>query len=103
VLSAAPVTLVRDGLGHFDLDGYFEHVNGLDHHYADSKIEVARRFVSSLTAPPETILLIGDTTHDFDVAREVGIQCILYSGGHHHPDRLQKCGVPVITSFAELF
>jgi phosphoglycolate phosphatase len=102
VLSAASVTLVRDGLSHFQLEPFFEHVNGLDHHYADGKLTIAQAFMERLALSPETVLLIGDTTHDFHVAQSVGIDCILFKGGHHAPARLQACGVPLCTSLQEL-
>ena len=48
------------------------------------------------------VLLIGDTTHDFEVARELEIDCILVSHGHQDKERLTQHGVPVFDSFNEL-
>jgi len=47
-------------------------------------------------------LLIGDTTHDFDVATEIGADCILVASGHQNHKNLQQCGVPVFDSIKEL-
>ncbi len=47
-------------------------------------------------------LLIGDTIHDFEVAREIGADCLLIANGHQSKGRLLTCGVPVLNSLTEL-
>lgn len=101
ILSAADVTLLQECVGHYNLTSYFEAVLGLNHHYADGKLGIAREYMEKISVPPENILFIGDTRHDYDVARAIGVDCILFSGGHHPIEKLQRCGVPVIHSLGE--
>ena len=49
----------------------------------------------------EKIALIGDSTHDWEVATALGLQCVLVSNGVMNADRLVKHGVPVASSLTE--
>ena len=40
--------------------------------------------------------MIGDTVHDFEAARELGADCILYSGGHAPYEKLAELGFPIV-------
>lgn len=102
ILSAASVSLVQQGLEHFGLDSFFADIHGLDHHYAEGKLAQAQAFLSHCTSAPETVLLIGDTTHDHQVASAVGMDCVLIPAGHHALERLQACGVPLCTTLQDL-
>ena len=55
---------------------------GLDDYYAACKIANGKRLVKDLGVDKSEILLVGDTTHDFDVAKAIGADCVLVSGGH---------------------
>lgn len=46
--------------------------------------------------------MIGDTVHDAEVAAAMGVQCVLYSGGHQPPARLAAAGCPVIPRLSRL-
>ena len=46
--------------------------------------------------------MIGDTNHDFEVARELGIRCILVADGHQSEERLKETGAEVVSSLSEL-
>jgi len=85
------------GIGHF-----FGHVSGLGDHYAHSKLEAGKVLLAKLPHPPADLLLIGDTLHDFEVAAELGIACLLTANGHQSHDRLKSAGVSVIGDLAQL-
>ena len=54
--------------------------------------EVGRRgriWVEELALPRRKILLVGDTLHDLEVARELGVDCVLVAAGHHPESRLR--------------
>ena len=42
------------------------------------------------------VVLIGDTIHDFEVANEIGVDCILFQAVIKSKKRLLKCGVHCI-------
>lgn len=86
----------------FNINKYFDKIVGLSHNYATSKIENGIKLIDSIKADKNEILLIGDTTHDCEVARETGINAIAVSNGHHTADRLQKCNFPVFGNLKEV-
>ena len=85
------------GVNHF-----FEKIYGLDDHYAHGKTDVGLKLIKDLGLPASTLLFIGDTLHDAEVACEIGIDCILIPNGHHTEERLRECSFPVIGSLNEL-
>ena len=102
ILSAGRETDLRRFVAHYRLEGYFDEVRGLSDHYAVSKSEVGRRLVETLAVAPDRVVMIGDTTHDYHVASEMGVDCILVADGHQSLPRLQRTGAPVFRSLAEL-
>ncbi|NNL20101.1 MAG: HAD family hydrolase [Ignavibacteriaceae bacterium] len=89
---------------HFSIKKYFKYIVGLDNIYASGKMNLGKKLLSLIrqNGKDENILLIGDTTHDFEVAQELGIYCVLVSHGHQDKARLLKHGVLVFDSFKEL-
>lgn len=81
---------------------YFEHVSGLDNHYAASKVENGKQLILAQNLRADQLLLIGDTVHDYEVACELGCQCVLIANGHQSRTILETAGVPVIDALQEL-
>jgi phosphoglycolate phosphatase len=103
ILSAAKRTSVEELLGRFRLREYFEDVVGLDDHYAAGKTELGLDWLGRSSSPRDSIVLVGDTVHDFEVAEAMGIRCVLVAAGHHARDRLERCGCPVVSRLTDLF
>lgn len=81
---------------------YFEHVSGLDNHYAASKVDNGKQLITGQNLHADQLLLIGDTVHDFEVACELGCQCVLIANGHQSRSVLESTGVPVIDEIRDL-
>lgn len=90
-------TVEKYGILHF-----FDNIVGLTDHGAGSKAENAKKLVSKLGIPLDEIFLIGDTSHDKEVADFVGCNCILVESGYESRERLLKSGTIVIPSIKEL-
>ena len=90
-------TLKLKGILHF-----FEGVAGLKDHYAVSKIEQGKQLINDFKIDRVKTRLIGDTIHDFEVATELGIKCILIADGHQTSNRLEKTGGIVIDDLKQL-
>ena len=88
ILSASEITLLERMLKERGIRDFFNHVVALSNRHASSKLEQGKQLLKTLALPPEELLLIGDTNHDHDVATELGIQCILLTGGHQSEHRL---------------
>lgn len=97
VLSASRQDFLEDATHQLGITAYFKRLNGMDNHHGHSKAEVGKQWVAALDVPPESVLMIGDTVHDYEVAREMGIECWLLAGGHQHPDRLAACQAAVFS------
>ena len=93
---------MAEEMGYFNILGHFKTFSGLSHNYANGKAELGRQLIENENIITDNTVLIGDTTHDFDVAISIGIDCILIEGGHHSKNRLNKCGVRVINDLDEL-
>lgn len=102
ILSAAEQTQLITLLKNFKIDRFFEEVSGLDNIYATSKIELGINMFRKLNLVPETVCLIGDTTHDLEVASALGCRCILIANGHQEYNRLIKTQAIVINNINEL-
>ncbi|MCX6118112.1 MAG: HAD hydrolase-like protein [Proteobacteria bacterium] len=99
ILSAAQEAWLTKQLTHFDIHHLFDHVFGLTDFLANSKVERGRELIRESTIHPKDTILIGDTDHDVDVARELGIDVVIYADGHQSYSKLKKVGVPVYLRF----
>jgi Predicted phosphatases len=107
ILSAYSQHTLNDLVKYYELDGNFTHVVGLDNIYAASKIAIARDLMQRIGVRKGESLLIGDTLHDFEVAKEIGADCVLLASGHQSFNKLKngianESGVAVISSLDDL-
>jgi phosphoglycolate phosphatase len=102
ILSAMQQETLDQCMEYYGICHFFGHVSGLGDHYAHSKLEAGKVLLAKLPYEPGELLLIGDTLHDFEVASELGIACLLIANGHQSHDRLKSAGVPVIADLAQL-
>ena len=75
-------------LKELDIIQYFDEVLGIDNIYAGSKHEIALEWMKDKN--PDDCLMLGDTLHDLEVAKMMGIRCILIANGHQAKDILVK-------------
>lgn len=99
VLSALPETLLRDVVRMHAVDHFFEEVRGLSDHYAKGKVDVGKVLVERLGVVGSEITVIGDSSHDAEVADALGARCLLVCRGAESKRRLEAHGVPVLDSF----
>ena len=103
VLSASSNKQLRRLLDKFRLTRYMDHILGLDDIYAKGKVEIGLEFIQQHHLYPEEIVLIGDTLHDYEVATKMGIQCILFSGGHQSYETLSRTNCLVVEKIKDIF
>jgi phosphoglycolate phosphatase len=102
VLSAMEHEMLEKTIEMKGITRFFEGVAGLQDHYAVSKIEQGKQLINDFKIDIEKTWLIGDTIHDFEVATDIGIKCILIANGHQSIKRLQKTGGIVIDDINQL-
>lgn len=96
VLSALEEDRLRNELQIREISHYFTHVFGLADLHARSKAARGLELLDAMSCEREQCWMIGDTAHDAEVAREMGIRCVLVSRGHQSEARLRETGVPVV-------
>ena len=103
ILSAQHQTLLDDLTKYYNIRKYFTEINGLNDYYAHSKIDKGIEWMKKTGLNAKEVLLIGDTDHDFEVAKALEVDCLLISHGHHCHSRLIQTGAPVIHDIVDIF
>lgn len=88
ILSALRQDLLDAALEEYGIRHYFDHVYGVDNLDGGSKLARARELMAEI-GPPSAITLVGDAIHDAEVAKALGIRCILVATGGHSAERLR--------------
>ncbi len=87
-------------LAHFGMTDTFDAVLALDNIYARSKADIAGAWMRGEDLDPKLTVLVGDTAHDAQVARELCCSCALLEGGHQSQARLADTGASVFSDAA---
>ena len=105
LLSAYKQNNLEDIIKHFGINEYFNSVRGLNHIYADGKIELGKQLMNDISnnGMVSKVLLIGDTIHDYEVAEGLSTDCLLVSNGHQNNDKLKSLNIPVFNNLEEIF
>lgn len=103
VVSAYRQDRLIDMINKFGLSGYLENIKGLDNIYAAGKHHLVKDLIKILGNGHGETLMIGDTVHDFEVAQDVGADCILVACGHQTKDKLKETGAKVYDSLEDLY
>lgn len=101
VLSAQEQSLLTQSIDFYRLDAFFNKVWGLSNNLAESKLLLAKEAVKSFPKNSK-FFVIGDTTHDYEVAEALGGSCCLVSWGHNSKERLLDTGAPVVSNVKDL-
>ncbi len=100
LLSGTEHELLQRMIGRFGIGAAFEEVRGQSDGHARGKLETAAELLERNALDPDTTFFVGDTTHDGEIATALGAQCVLLSTGHHHRQKLEATGWPVVDSLA---
>ena len=102
VLSACEESALNAALERHAMRDLFVAVRGLRHNSADSKLGIAKKLFTEIGQPFDDVWMIGDTTHDNEVASAAGCRCLLLSDGYQSRQRLLNTGVPVLNNVTEV-
>ncbi len=100
VLSASERDMLLEQLSELGISERFEEILGIDNIYGDSKLALAAKWRKE--HPTESVMFIGDTTHDCETARLLGAECYIITAGHHSPTRFEGREAILFSSLAEL-
>ncbi len=86
VLSASKIENLTKQLEDLGIRKYFDEILGIDNIYATSKLPIGLNFIENKDR--NECVMIGDTLHDLEVAKSMGVRCVLVSCGHQDKDIL---------------
>lgn len=98
ILSAMEQNMLLDSAKSENITNYFTEISGIDNIYASSKIENGKSLIAKHQLLPKEVCLLGDTSHDYEVAKELGCDCILVAAGHQSIEKLKETGCPHVVS-----
>ena len=102
ILSASQEKELNDIVNRLGIKRYFKKVVGLNNHYAASKVERGKEIIIDLDLKSEEVILVGDTIHDYEVACEIGCDCLLVANGHQSYKRLGELTVNIVNSLLDV-
>lgn len=100
VLSASRMDVLKEQITHFSVSSYFDDVLALDDIHARDKVFLAEEYFAGRSY--DRIIVIGDTSHDYDVAKAIGAQMIFIADGHESLQKLEKQNQTIAKSLLEL-
>ena len=100
ILSASKQTYLKQAVVEYGIQSHFNSINGLDNHHAAGKLGIAKQYLTSQNQ--NSMLLIGDTLHDAEIARILAIDCWLIPNGHQSRHRLISAEVPLVDSVSDI-
>ncbi len=102
ILSAQKQSSLEKLLFDFQIGYYFSKIVGLNNHYAHSKTDNGLKLIESIPQSTNEVLLIGDTVHDYEVAKTMEIDCVLVPSGHHSKEKLMSTGSIIVDSLIDV-
>lgn len=102
IISASHTDDIEKYMKKLGVTDLFNRISGSDDRKAGSKVERARLLIEEEKIPKEQCVMIGDSLHDLLTAQEIGVDVILYSGGHQAKEELLATGKTVCDDFMEI-
>jgi len=102
ILSASEQITLEKQVNQHQLHFYFEELIGLNNIYAKSKLENAMNYQKKSGISSSRTVLIGDTYHDFEVAKVMGCDCLLVNNGHQDLSRYPLDANMILSTLADI-
>jgi len=90
IISAREHTSLLQDVEAQEISACFASINGIQDNYASSKKYLFDEVMSKYDYSKEEILLIGDTTHDYEIAKELNINFVHFSKGHQNKSHFKE-------------
>ena len=96
IISASEESYLKEVVSSYQLTPHFKKLYGLTDNYGVSKLERCVKLVKENNLNPAETVLVGDTSHDAEVAQYSGISVQLVADGFHTYERLKTLEVEVL-------
>ncbi|MBR2788856.1 MAG: HAD hydrolase-like protein [Erysipelotrichaceae bacterium] len=100
LLSASSLVELKKQLEELNIAEYFDEVLGLGNIYAGSKEDIALDWIKD--KDKDECIMLGDSLHDLEVAKAMGVKCILIARGHQARDILTANWEDVVDDITEV-
>ncbi len=98
ILSAMEHEMLWKAVTNDNIKHYFTEISGIEDIYATSKVENGKKMIQKYQLRSNEVCLLGDTTHDYEVAKALNIDCVLLANGHQSYERLQATGCDTVVA-----
>ncbi len=103
ILTASKIENFINQAKPLDVLQYFDYTLGLNDIFAKSKKELFIQWLNEHNIDKQDILIVGDTRHDYQIAHELDIDCIICVGHGHQPaSRFAEYNVKIIQELSEI-
>lgn len=102
ILSAMEQVALQKSVSMKGISDFFTEIKGIRDHYAGGKEHIAHELIQDHGMNLNRTLLIGDTLHDLEVAKNTGIHCFLVSSGHQSSLRISNSGTRTLKELKDL-
>lgn len=102
ILSASKIENLLEQTKHFGLDTYMDAILGIDTIHATSKVSIAKDWMNKNNINSSDVIFIGDTDHDYEVAKSIGVDCLLIANGHQSKERLLRVTSNVVDEIKDV-
>lgn len=102
ILSASQTDNLIEQTNHFGLSSYFDYIVGTDNIKGLGKIDAGLNLINSLKEEKTAFIYVGDTIHDYEVAKALGIDVVLYTKGHQSESRLKLKTEAIIHNISDI-
>lgn len=102
ILSSHPQPLLDAIVDICEIRPFFNTIQGHPGAGGSSKIPLGKEHLLKLPNKPEEIVLIGDTVHDNELARALGVSSLLFAHGTQCPTRLEETKAPILYHLREM-
>lgn len=102
IISATEINLLKEQLEFFGIIDLFKDIIASDNTSAVGKTEYGKIFAKEHNLTKENCVLVGDTTHDYELSEALDIPIIFFSKGHNTKKRLKTLNLPIADNYKQL-
>ena len=95
IISASEKNNLIEQCQSYDIVKYFVDILGIENIHAKSKVDIAVNYINEKNINKDEVLFIGDTLHDVEVAKAMGVKPLLVSCGHQSVKVLSEANVKI--------
>lgn len=100
--SASERKILEKQLAFFGILEYFDGIIASDNIAAKGKLDYGREYIESHALDTSKTIMIGDTYHDFEVAKALNLTPVLVNFGHNSKKVLLPLKTKIISKFSDI-